>query len=731
MRFSRIFASVILLLAAASAAELKVKVVDPLSAAVAGARVELLRKSSATPVGVNTTSADGFAAFRDVGQGPYHLRVLAPGFASFTSDDISSSQSPVTVRLGLAPAAETVVVSATRTPVPGQAAGAAVESLSGGQIEAMRPVAVNDALRFLPGAVIETAGQRGGLGSLFVRGGDSRYNKVIVDDVPVNDPGGTFDFGVFPLTQADRVEFVRGAQSTLYGSDAMTSVMQVWTRTGSTPVPELRFGADGGNFNTASGEASLAGVRGRFDYNPFAEQFYTHGQGVNEDYSNSSQGANLGVALNDRASFRLRARHSNSRSGVQSEWNFNGSPIIPPDTDQRVRQNIFLASAELTVRGPSRWQHQFSGFEYNLKRTNVDQISESGRVDKFGDNIDSPFHAISNINRAGFDYQGDYTERSWAHTTLGYEFEDENGTVGSLPDSLSHGVRLNHAAFGQQILTLGPASVVAGARFVHNASFGNTAVPRVALSLLALRGGQFFSGTRLRFAYATGIKEPSFSESFGNGGGFQVLPNPALKAEEARAFEAGIEQKLSGNYSLTATYFHNLFRNKIDFNFLGCNPTCTGQYVNVNKALAHGAELQFQGRPIAKLSFEAAYVYTSTQILEAPFAFDPILGLGKPLIRRPRHLGSLLLTYLGHRWGGTLGGSFVGRRADSDFLGFGIDHASGYARVDLGGWYAMNSRITAYVNVENVLNKHFNEVVGYPALGANFRAGLRFRLGGE
>ncbi|HTE90479.1 MAG TPA: TonB-dependent receptor, partial [Terriglobales bacterium] len=98
---------------------------------------------------------------------------------------------------------------------------------------------------------------------------------------------------------------------------------------------------------------------------------------------------------------------------------------------------------------------------------------------------------------------------------------------------------------------------------------------------------------------------------------------------------------------------------------------------------------------------------------------------------RPKHSGTLLLTYLRGRWGGNLGGSFVGSRPDSDFLGFGIDHAAGYVRADLGGWYLITSRITAYVNVENVLNQHYNEVVGYPALGANFRVGMRFRIGGE
>ena len=90
------------------------------------------------------------------------------------------------------------------------------------------------------------------------------------------------------------MEFVRGAQSTLYGSDAMTNVVQVLTSTGSTSVPELRFEADGGNFETASGHASLAGARGRFDYNIFGDQFNTNGSGVDDAYSDSLEGANIG-----------------------------------------------------------------------------------------------------------------------------------------------------------------------------------------------------------------------------------------------------------------------------------------------------------------------------------------------------------------------------------------------------------------------------------------------------
>jgi outer membrane cobalamin receptor len=731
---SRFHLSVVILLsvcASALASEFTVKVVDPQSAAVSGAQVELFATGSTRAIAIQTTSAQGTAQFRDVPAGPVRAHVLAPGFAeqwkSIPSGNAENT-SGVTVALQLAVSTETVVVTATRIPIASDQSGAAIETLSGAELDTIRPVAANDALRILPGAIVATAGQRGGLASLFVRGGDSRYNKVVVDGVAINDPGGTFDFGTLPFFEEDRVEFLRGAQSTLYGSDAMTSVVQTWSRTGSTPVPELRFGADAGNYGTENGYASLSGAHGRFDYNVFGNQFNTSGSGPNDDYSNSLEGVNAGAKVNDWVSLRLRARHDNSVSGVQNEWNFNGAPLLSPDLDQRARQNNFLGSMELAITGPSRWQHRLTGFEYILKRINRDDIPDRGCDPNNFIFLDCPFVAESLTNRAGFNYQGDYAGRSWAVSTIGYEFEDENGTVGSLPNT-SHGLRRNHAVFGQQILSFERGTLVVGGRFVHNESFGNKFVPRASLTLLALRGGQLFSGTRLRFGYAEGIKEPSFAESFGNGGSFPTLPNPFLKPEQTRALDAGFEQRLGQNYSFTTTYFNNLFRNKIDFNTDPC--FCQGQFVNLDEAIAHGAEIEFHARPRSRVSVDASYTYTSTQILKEPFPFDPLLSEGQPLIRRPKHSATTLITYLGTRWGADMAASFVGRRADSDFLGFGINHTPGYVLVNAGGWYAINRRITTYVNVENLLDRFYEEVTGYPALGINFRAGMRFRVGGE
>jgi outer membrane cobalamin receptor len=738
MRFSRQFARVVFLVAiglvsiltSIVSAEIKVKVVDPQDAVVAGAQVQLLKVGKAALADVLNTSGEGLAIFRETASSSesYRVQVLAPGFAAETVD-VSATGEVVTVRLRVASAAETLVVTATRTPVASQAAGAEVDTLSSQQLEAMQPIAADDAIRFLPGAVVNTAGQRGGFSSLFVRGGESTYNKVIVDGVAIDNPGETFDFGTLPLAQADRLEFVRGAQSTLYGSDAMTSVVQVWTRTGSTRVPELRFGADGGNFGTANGYASVAGIFRRFDYNLFGSQFNTEGRSVNDAYSDSLEGANVGAAIADQVTLRIRVRHSNSYTGVPGEWDFNGDPLLEPNPSESSHQNNIMGSVELTAAGPSGWQHRFTGFDSLFRYIDVNLNSNPASYDDFPDRYDT------HVNRVGFEYQGDYSERTWAHSTFGYRMENETGVVNDMDfPPPAPGQRLDQDAYLQQQFNLGRLSAIAGGRFDHSSAYGNTGVPRVALTLLALRGGEWLSGTRLRFSYATGFMEPALYETFGEPG-YGYAPNHNLLPERTRAFEAGFEQKLlEGRWALNATYFNNLFHDQIE---AIPNPTGEYQFFNLQRSFAQGAEVELQGRIRSRLSLTGAYTYTSTEILENPsctpaspcsYPYAP----GDPLLRRPKHSATTLLSYLGLRWGANLGGSFVGRRPDDAYLyPNNIYHAAGYARVDLGAWYAINSRITAYANLQNALNDHYNEVVGYPSLTANVRAGLRFRIGGE
>jgi outer membrane cobalamin receptor len=714
---------------------------SPAGDRVSGVQVALYRSSDNAGVGILTTSGDGAVAFSNLSDGGYQAVVLAPGFAAQSLQVSVPQNQPLTVQLKLATVPQTVVVSATATPNTVNQTGVALDLLTSDQLTLLNPPAAAEALSYIPGAIVNTSGRRGSQASLFIRGGESDFNKVLIDGVPVNDPGGFYDFGVTPINNVERMEVVRGPESTIYGTDAMTSVVQIWTATGTTLKPVFEFGADGGTFSTANGYASVAGADKMFDYNFFLDQFNTEGQGINDAYSNGLQGGNVGIRFSPRVALRLRLRHSNNWTGVQSNWWFNGDPVLPPNSNQLAHQNNFLASGELSVSGPGAWQHTFTGFEYNHLQANSQTYVDPGR-----EFIDSPFSNLSKYNRAGFSYQGVWTPRPWAQTTVGYTFEDETGHITSLfapgtdfaSYSNTNGLRFNNYLYGQELLTWKRLAVLAGVGFVDNSTFGNKVVPRVSGSLLLFRGNESFSGTRLHAGYSEGIKEPSFQQSFGISGTFPVLPNPNLQPEQNRSWEAGFDQGFFNNrLSLSALYYDNQFHNQIEFQ---TNPVdFTSQYVNFNKSMSHGAEVELRGQIASHFSLTGAYTYTSTQIQEAPPCSQPfcdplIYGVGAPLLRRPKQAGTVLFTYTRQRFGATVGAVAVGRRPDSDFL-FGyippIYYAAGYARVDLGGWYNLTHHVTAYANIGNALNDHYNEVLGYPALKANFRAGLRFRLGGE
>jgi vitamin B12 transporter len=739
-----------------SASEIKIQIVDPHSALVGSARVTLYRQEKAAPVAVRSATANGVAEFHNLQPGRYRVQVLAPGFAPETQEIALEQTASLTLHLKVANAEQTVSVTAAATPATGAETSSDVSLIEAPELQSLQPVSMADSLRFAPGAILADSGQRGGLTSLFVRGGESNYNKVIIDGVPVNEPGGIFDFGVVSIPQVDRIELLRGSQSTLYGSDAMTSVVQVFSRTGTTRVPLFTFGADGGTFATGRGYGSLSGAVSHFDYNLFADQFNTQGQGANDGYSNSTEGANLGYAFSPKVQLRFRTRHSTSYTGNQGEWNFSqgvhlpvGDFNLPPDTNAFSRQNNFLASTELSVAAGKHWYHRFSGYEYNQRRLDEQNVPlnplrayppaslYAGYPLDYTD-FDASFNAIpsktwADYNRAGFNYQGEYWARDWARTVFGYEFEDENGFYGdfnSLP--MNHGLRRNHAVYGEELISWKRLSVQAGARYVHNEYFGSRGVPRVAASYLLIRGGDVFSGTRLRGSFSQGIKEPSFEQGFGEPN-LGIQGNPNLKPEQNNAFEAGLSQSfLAGKYSLDAVYFDNRFSNLLTFNYTG---PLQGNYINLGKSLAHGAEVILQARPTARLQVRGSYVYDSTQILSSPPTASSYNQAGAPLLLRPKHSGSALVSYSRQKFGATLGGTFLGPRPDSDFLflpaAMELTHVAGYARLDAGGWYAIKRYVTAYANVGNLLNQHYEDALGYPALTANFRAGLRFTLGGK
>jgi vitamin B12 transporter len=248
-------------------------VTDPLGGGIGGAAVTLLRDG--TPTGDTTTAGDGTYAFENVTPGRYQVSARASGFDTSTSSPLFASaghETTIDLTLTLGPLGESVIVTASAAPVEESESGAPVSVIDEALLDALTKPDLLEALRLVPGAQVHQTGARGGTTSLFIRGGNSSFAKVLFDGIPANDIGGGFDFSPLATTGVSRIEVLRQANSVVYGADALAGVVNIETRRGETRIPEARVSLDGGNLGTLRSAASLAGAAGRFDY--FSE--YSH-----------------------------------------------------------------------------------------------------------------------------------------------------------------------------------------------------------------------------------------------------------------------------------------------------------------------------------------------------------------------------------------------------------------------------------------------------------------------
>ena len=283
----------------------------------------------------------------------------------------------------------------------------------------------------------------------------------------------------------------------------------------------------------------------------------------------------------------------------------------------------------------------------------------------------------------------------------------------------------------------------AGFRVEDNANFGTRGIPRAGATFTLRNGGDFWGATRLRFSYGQGIKEPRLDQSFGtdpcNPG------NPGLRPEQSRTVHAGVEQHLAHDrLRVTADYFENRFRDVTSFTFCFPGGPCPvtpparcpfgfGTYFNTDLARTRGTTLSVEAQPLRWLHVDANYTYDDTKVLAAPNAFDPAQAPGNRLIRRPLHAGNLVLSGGRGRLDGSLMARFVGRRTDSDFLfpPLGLTQNPGYATIDIAASFRLLRSTTVIGRIDNLFDKHYQEILGYPSLGRGLYLGMRFRIGGE
>ncbi|MBK7348856.1 MAG: TonB-dependent receptor [Gemmatimonadetes bacterium] len=615
---------------------------------------------------------------------------------------------------------EELVVTADRSPTPAGRVVAATTVLTGEQLREAGIYFVDQALARVPGAAVVPTGSYGGVSSVFLRGGESDYTKVLIDGVPVNQGGGSFNFGTLSTDNVERIEIVRGPASVLYGSDAVTGVINVITRHGRGGF-RAEAASQAGSHGTWRGDVSASGSTPEVSYSAGLSRYRTDGlYRFNSGFASTVGSAALSVRPDARTDVTLTARTGDSRLGYATD--FTGAVT---DSNQSGRQDATTLGLELGRRFTDAVEVRVL-------------LASHGQTDRAEDLPDSPgdslgfyYQSQARSLRRSVDARGNVQLAGGVRLTAGAQAEFERLEEFSTTGAPFEASRRNVGSYAQAVVDLTARLLLnAGFRVDDNQKFGTHATYRLG-AIYGVAGR-----TRLRGAIGSAFKEPSLRENFARSA-FEV-GNARLEPEQSRSWEVGVEQGLAGGaLTLAVNYFDQRFRNLIQYDG-GAAPGAP-TYANVARATARGVELTGDFRPTPDLALTASYTHLATRVDDPGFssgAGDAFVD-GKALIRRPRHSARLD----GHarvtdRVGLGLGVTYLGERADVDFRPFpsvrtrlrGVVTLDADATIDLLREAAGRPGITATLRGENLTDARYSTVVGFRARGRAVFAGLRVGL---
>ena len=694
-----------------SNAKLSGTLTDPSGAPVGEVLIIAQPDSSSAGQSVSATSSTEGLYSVSLPAGRYRLRF---SHSSFASREIVLTFAPgesraLNLRLDLEPLSSSVIVTGQTVPSTAQQTTAPTDVISRETIDDRQAASLPELLQFSTGIAIDRTGPFGGTTSVFLNGGNSNFTKVLMDGTPINPPGSAVDFSSLTTENIDKVEIVRGAESALYGSDAVSGVIQLFTHRGDTRVPAFSVYSEGGNLSSARGGGDLSGLIGKFDYSAAAAYFQTDGQGPNDYFVNRTLSGNFGYSFSGTNQLHLTLRNNTSDAGIPG-------PTLqgPPDLFQGYGQKIFSSNLRWEFTTGSHWHHQLIGTDSYTR-----QHSFANQGDTF------PFDSLLTFNRAAINPQSSYVSRKFI-ATAGYQYEVENGGINFI--SPGHLRRNNQAGYLDFRYT--PVSRLTldfGGRVEANSSFGTRVVPRVGGSYALRYGKGFFGDTRYRAFYGQGIKEPRFDQTFGTD---PCVPgNPDLKPEASKGWTTGFDQKLaSDRWKLSADYFYTRFYDIISF-----APTSAfcGTFFNTDLAIARGVNLGSEYRFSKWLFVNGNYTYDNSRVISSPNSSDPSLIPGNHLIRRPVNSGSFGINFALARVNWNFIGYFTGVRTDSNFVNSTQINNPGYARFDMAANYNLTRGLFVTARAINLFDKQYQDALGYPALGRDYRFGVRYTFAGR
>lgn len=600
--YLRLFLSILLLATAlyARAAAIHGTVTDSSGAKIRGAKVFLIQNGDIVASAVSTS--DGSFELVTGTQGRFFLVVSAPSFRQLETPVFFAKRlDNVERNLVLEPAwvRESVVVTATGSPTPQPQTGASTTVL--GPVDLFAGTDLTNALRMMPGSFVAQTGQRGAQGSLFVRGGDSDDNLILLDGVSAGDLGGRFDFGPLTTTGIERAEVYRGPDSSLYGAGAESGVISLTTQRGTTSFPSVIFHGNVGNLLTSEEDLQLAGAHNKLDYLGEFNWFQTANNLPNDEFHVATAAGNFGWQPSGATQIRGTVHYGVAGTGVPNAWDFYHVADQATQKDQDL-----IVSASFDNQTTADW-HNMVRYGAVRRREQYYLWQPSGTLqtyDAYGDQAyfgqvvtikgangytatgqaaldypeQYPYSQFLDSNRDQLVYQGGYRVTPHLQALIGFHFEDERGRE-YLPTFAT-----DESTGRTNYVYLAAIQGDFKSRFFYHlggslerySEFGTETAPAGGFSVYALKPRKgIFSGVRIFFNYGEANREPALTDEFNSlykflvANGYadvaQELHISPLAAPEARTYEGGGEMSfLSQRIVLRADYFHNQFGRQIE-----------------------------------------------------------------------------------------------------------------------------------------------------------------------
>ena len=726
IRLQGLAALLLLLSAGLPAASLKGTVADPSGAPVVGAQVAV-----SVPAGIAAHTITGVNGWFELDTAAAaapdaKLLVAAPGFRT-AEIALGIVSQPLAVKLELAPLQDSVSVVGSAIDVPASQQGGSTSVISSEEIRQSNLAQAADLLRFLPGIAISQTGSTGGLASLYVRGGYDDFNLVEIDGVPVNGFGGSFDLAHIPAQALDRVEVIRGPQSAVAGEYANSGVVNFVTREAGA-APNLDILAEGGTYQERrfgiAGGATLAG----FGIAAAASRLDDNGPVPNSDYRNENVMLNVlrrfgSQSLNFHGDFDSNTVGEPGPYGSDPNRDYTGI-----DTVSRSKNNFsdYLAHYQTELFSGRIQEDLFASFFLN----------NNGYVSSY------PFAANKDL-RGQAEWRMTASIKPWYTVAVGTVESIEEVRNSYITDASfnTFPIRRNDTAFyfenrfqlpGGWMINAGVRGEFLRTGAIPTDGYSRPAFPAQSVSAVSPKLAAAYSrgGTRLHASFGTGFRPPT---------GFDLAytDNPSLKPERTRGFDAGVERRFFHDVlSLDATFFYNRYYDLIVI--LGGNLSVLSHYQsdNIANSRALGTEYSARLRPARWFYITGWYTWMDSEILSlsgasglAPKPFT----VGQQLLRRPANSAAFAATFTRGRVSGGLDGYFRGSILDVDpsyGASAGLFQNPGYANLGLNLNCALGRGLTAYGNLRNALDRHYEEVFGYPSPRLNFVAGLKWSLAG-